>query len=163
MTTSNGVKRPVGAPIGSNKGNKFHETHGIVTFRNQIKRRVRRGRSLIDRRSTAGRNAVALRQELILDQGGEEHLSMAKLALIEMIARDVYFLDECDRRIFRAMNERMRKGLKHPKLIGTMYGYRSGVARNLAANLAMLGLEKRPPPAKTLDEILAEDQDEQEA
>lgn len=38
---------------------------------------------------------------LIADAGGEKNLSTAKLILIEMIGRDVYFLDECDRRIFK--------------------------------------------------------------
>jgi hypothetical protein len=31
---------------GSPKGNKYAETHGIVTLRNLIKRRTRKGRSL---------------------------------------------------------------------------------------------------------------------
>jgi hypothetical protein len=66
---------------------------------------LRKGRSLIDRRSTAGRNAFAMREELILDQGGADNLSVAKLALIEMIARDTYFLDECDRKIFRVIHK----------------------------------------------------------
>jgi hypothetical protein len=74
QVNSNG-KRPPGAPDpGANR-----TTHGIVAFRNEVKRRVRRGRSLIDRRSTAGRNAVAIREELITDQGGTENLSVAKL------------------------------------------------------------------------------------
>ena len=77
-------KQPVGAPLGSQNGLR----HGIVAFRNEIKRRTRRGRSLIERRSTAGRNAFAMREELILDMGGAGSLSVAKPALIEMIARD---------------------------------------------------------------------------
>jgi hypothetical protein len=131
MATNNGR----GAP----KGNQNRLTHGLVAFQKEIKRRTRRGRSLIDRRSTAGRNAVAMREELIADQGGAENMSIAKLALIEMIARDVYFLDECDRRIFKAIyklssseRELAKIGkLKHPKVIGLMYSYRQGVAQIL--------------------------------
>jgi hypothetical protein len=160
MATNNGR----GAP----KGNQNRLTHGLVAFQKEIKRRTRRGRSLIDRRSTAGRNAVAMREELIADQGGAENMSIAKLALIEMIARDVYFLDECDRRIFKAIyklssseRELAKIGkLKHPKVIGLMYSYRQGVARNLASNLLALGLEKAPPKQKTLQEILAESEEE---
>jgi hypothetical protein len=155
MSSSNGR----GAP----KGNQNRLTHGLVKFENQVRRRTRRGRSLIDRRSTAGRNAFAMREELILDQGGAENLSVAKLALIEMIARDVYFLDECDRRIFRVIHKAsgQEKALaklgkiKNPKLIGVLYSYRAGVARNLASNLQMLGLEKIKRE-KTLEEILNE-------
>jgi hypothetical protein len=81
-----------------------------------------------------------------------------------MIARDVYFLDECDRRIFKAIykvsgQERALEKLgkiKNPKFIGALYSYRQGVARNLASNLLALGLEKAPPKQKTLEEILSE-------
>jgi hypothetical protein len=160
------VKRPVGAPPGANKGNTSAETHGLVTFGNAVKRRTKRGRSLIDRRTAAGQNAFAMREELISDQGGSDNLSVAKLALIEMICRDVYFLDECDRRIFRAIYKVSQQEkvlekigrLKNPKLIGVLYGYRQGVARNLASNLLALGLEKVASPAKTLEEILSEDE-----
>jgi hypothetical protein len=55
MSKQNG-KQPVGPPSGSQNS----LTHGVIAFRNQVKRRARRGRSLIDRRSTAGRNAVAI-------------------------------------------------------------------------------------------------------
>jgi hypothetical protein len=159
MSITSMATKPTGNPPGAPDPGANRTTHGIVALRNQIKRRVRRGRSLIDRRSRAGQNAVAMRQELITDQGGEEYLSVAKLALIEMIARDVYFLDECDRRIFKAIYHRKKK--QHPRLIATMYGYRSTVARNLAGNLALLGLEKVPPPAKTLEQILNEPEEEQ--
>ena len=45
---------------------------------------------------------------------------------------------------------------KSPKVIGLLYSYRQGVARNLASNLLALGLEKAPPKQKTLEEILDE-------
>ena len=157
MTTTN-KKHPGGAP----KGSQNHLVHGLAALQNEIKRRVRRGRSLIDRRSKAGQNAVAVREQLIADMGGADNISAAKLVLIEMVGRDIYFLDECDRRIFQVIyrvNAELKKRgiprMKNPKLIGTMYSYRQGVARNLAANLSLLGLEKVPPPAKTLEEILA--------
>jgi hypothetical protein len=164
---SHKVKRPVGAPPGANNGNTSAETHGLVTFGNAVKRRTKRGRSLIDKRTAAGQNAFAMREELISDQGGSDNLSVAKLALIEMIARDVYFLDECDRRIFKAIHKYSQRdkvfekagGVKNPKLIGVLYGYRQGVAKNLASNLLALGLEKAPPPVKSLEQILSEDEE----
>jgi hypothetical protein len=94
---------------GAQKGNQHALKHGLVAFQNTVKRRTRRGRSLIDRRSTAGRNAFAMREELIADQGGAENLSVARLALVELIARDVYFLDETDRRIFKAIYKAGRR------------------------------------------------------
>jgi hypothetical protein len=172
MSSSNGKaleKRRGGAP----KGSQNHLTHGLAAFRNGVKRRTRRGRSLIDRRSAAGKHAVAMRDELIADQGGTDNLSVAKLALIEMIARDVYFLDECDKRIMKAIYEKTRAEAtadekkrtmlmkRHPGAIGKMYSYRSPVARNLASNLLALGLEKAPPKQKTLEEILSESTQEE--
>jgi hypothetical protein len=163
MDDSNG-KRPRGAP----KGNQNGLSHGLVAYRNQFKRQRHR-RSLIDRRTTAGKNAVAVRDEILSDLGGAEGLAATKLVLVELIARDVYFCDEIDRRIFKAIykvaaKERALEKLgkiKNPKFIGVLYGYRQGVANNLARNLLALGLEKTPPKQKTLEEILSED-DQQE-
>lgn len=163
MDDSNG-KRPRGAP----KGNQNGLSHGLVAYRNQFKRQRHR-RSLIDRRTTAGKNAVAVRDEILSDLGGAEGLAATKLVLVELIARDVYFCDEIDRRIFKAIykvaaKERALEKLgkiKNPKFIGVLYGYRQGVTNNLARNLLALGLEKTPPKQKTLEEILSED-DQQE-
>src|SRR5262245_54838562 len=47
-------KQPVGAPNGSQDG----LSHGIVAFKNEVKRRARRGRSLIDRRTKGGRTLL---------------------------------------------------------------------------------------------------------
>jgi hypothetical protein len=162
MASSNGK----GAP----KGNQNRLTHGLVAFQNKIHRRTRRGRSLIDRRSAAGKNAVAIGDQLLADLGGEENCSTAKLMLIEMVRRDVYFLDETDRRIFRAIyklsaEEKTLEILgktKNPKLIATLYGYRVTAANNLARNLLALGLEKAPPKQKTLEEILSEPEERDE-
>src|SRR5262245_19375791 len=153
---------------GAPKGNKNNLRHGALALRSEIHRRTRRGRSLIDRRSAAGKNAVAVGDQLLADLGGEANCSTAKLMLIEMIRRDVYFLDETDRRIFKAIykfaeTEKVLLKLgkvKNPKLIGTMYGYRAGIARNLASNLLALGLERAPPPQKSLAEIIAESESE---
>jgi hypothetical protein len=162
MALANQGEHPVGAPKGSQNG----LSHGIVAFKNQVKRRAHRGRSVIDRRSAAGKNAVAFQQELIVDQGGADNLSAAKLALIELIGRDTYFCDEIDRRIFHTMYKinqvnpnSKRYGVKG---LATLYGYRNTIARNLASNLLALGLEKVPPRQKTLAEILSEDEEGEE-
>jgi hypothetical protein len=90
--------------------------------------------------------------------------------LIELVRRDVYFLDETDRRIFKAIYKlsAQEKALevlgktKNPKLIATLYGYRVTAANNLARNLLALGLEKAPPKQKTLEEILSESDERDE-
>jgi hypothetical protein len=151
--------RPVGAPDPVANAT----SHGVIAFRNQVKRRSRRGRSLIDRRSAAGKNAVAIGDQLLADLGGEANCSTAKLMLIEMVRRDVYFCDEIDRRIFKYIydaNTQLPQSKKNPKYISTLYSYRQGVVNNLSRNLLALGLEKAPPKQKSLEEILAEDEGE---
>jgi len=75
-------KQSVGAPNGSQNG----LSHSIVAFKNDVRRRSRRGRSLIDRRTRAGQNALAVRRQMLIDMGGESNLSTAKLMLIEIVA-----------------------------------------------------------------------------
>ena len=165
------MTKPTGNPPGAPDPGANRTTHGIVKWENQVKRRIKRRRSLIDRRTSAGQNAMAVRDEILADLGGAEGLAATKLVLVEMIARDVYFLDECDRRIFKAIykvaaQERALEKLgkiKNPKFIGVLYSYRQGVARNLASNLQALGLEKLPPKQKTLEEILSEPEESDES
>jgi hypothetical protein len=154
--------RPVGAPDPVANAT----SHGVIAFRNQVKRRSRRGRSLIDRRSAAGKNAVAIGDQLLADLGGEANCSTAKLMLIEMVRRDVYFADEIDKRIFRYLYKVGQdpdigaKAKASAKLVSTLYSYRQAVVNNLSRNLLALGLEKAPPKQKSLEEILAEDEGE---
>ena len=77
-----------GNPVGAPDPRANATSHGIVAFKNQVKRRLSRNRSLIDRRTKAGQNALAVREQMLADLGGESNLSTAKLMLIEMIARD---------------------------------------------------------------------------
>ena len=116
--------------------------HGLIALEGEVHRRTRRGRSLIDRRCSAGKNAMEFRNRLIRDQGGMDNLSAARLAVIELAARDAYYLDEQDRRIMKALKELPQAN--SPKVVATLYGYRSAVANNLANNLQRLGLEKAP-------------------
>ena len=128
--------------------------HDLVALRSEEYARKRRGRSLVDRRSAAGQNAMRVQAELIRDLGGIEELSTAKLVLVEIICRDVYFLDETDRRIFKVLKS-LPAAKNNPKIMATLYSYRSQVAGNLSRNLALLGLSKLPKREKTLAELLA--------
>jgi len=149
------LKPKRGAPIGANKGNRSHESHGIVTFQKSVQRRMRRGRSIIDRRSAAGQSAAAIQGELTADLGGIEHISTAQKILIELVGRDLYLLDETDQRIVKACRE-WPKLKNSPKGMAVLYGYRVPIINSISRNLLALGLDKKPPPAKTLEEILSE-------
>src|SRR4030095_9139634 len=163
-----GGKNHEGHSAGAPNGNQNALSHGLVPFRDEVHRRTRKGRSLIDRRSAAGKNAVAIGDQLLADLGGEGNCSTAKLMLIEMVRRDVYFLDETDKRIFRYLYQVGQdpvlgiKAKTSARLVSTLYGYRQSAANNLARNLLALGLEKAPPKQKTLEEILSEDQSEED-
>src|SRR5678816_166793 len=75
-------KQPVGPPPGSQNG----LSHGIIAFKNRANRIGKRGKSVIDQRTTSGQNAIAMRNDLIQERGGTDNLSVAQLAMIEMVA-----------------------------------------------------------------------------
>src|SRR5262249_49205553 len=104
-------------------------------------------------------NAVAVQVGLTEDLGGIEHLSTAQKVLIELVGRDLFLLDETDQRIVRACKEIPR--LKNsPKGMALLYSYRVPIVSNISKNLMALGLEKKPPPQKSLAEIIAESESE---
>jgi len=144
-----------GAPKGANNGNRSAETHGLVTFRNKMHRRGKCNRSIISLRSISGRNAAAVQAGLTQDLGGLEHLPTAQKVLIELVGRDLYLLAETDQRIVRACKE-IPKLKNSPKGMATLYSYRMPIISSISKNLMALGLEKKPPPAKSLEQILEE-------
>jgi hypothetical protein len=150
-------KHPGGAP----KGSRNRETHGLATLRNAIHKRLKRGRSFIDLRCESGQNAVAVQAGLVADLGGMENISTAQKLLIELIGRDVYLLDESDQCIVKAIREQPRFK-NSPKNRATLYSYRIPPITNIVRSLLALGLEKRPPPQKSLDDLLEEAETEQQ-
>lgn len=135
--------------------------HDLISLRSETYARKCRGRSLVDRRSAAGINATNVQQELIRDQGGAANMSTARLVLVEIIARDVFYLDETDRRIFKTLKE-YPKIKNSPTALAKLYSYRSNVVNNLTRSLSMLGLDRVPTPAKSLEELFAEETPEPE-
>ena len=102
---------------------------------------------------------MEFRDQLIRDQGGMDNLSAARLAVIELAVRDAYYLEEQDRRIMKALKELPQA--KSPKVVATLYSYRVSINRELKDALKILGLDKAQPRIKTLEQILAEDDDQQ--
>jgi hypothetical protein len=126
-----------------------------------VKRRVRRGRSLIDRRSAIGQEACRIQASYIEDLGGENALTTGQRVVLGLLGQNLYLLGETDKRINKACRE--WPSLKNsPKGMATLYGYRAAIENNIIRNLTMLGLDRKPPPQKTLEEILNESEDQQE-
>jgi hypothetical protein len=139
---------------GAPKGNKYAETHGIVTLPNLIKRRTRKGRSFIDRRSHTGQNALAVEAELLEDLGGADRASKAQKVIVELVGRDLYLLDEGDRRI-QHVCKKIPQAKNNPEALARSTATRQPIIANLTRSLTALGLQ-RASSAGTLDEIFGE-------
>ena len=46
--------------------------------------------------------------------------------------------------------------------MATLYSYRVPIVSNISKNLMALGLEKKPPTTKSLEEILSESEEEKQ-
>jgi hypothetical protein len=100
-----GGKRGRGAPPGANAGNRSHESHGLVTLQNAIRRRVRRRRSLIDRRYRVGQEALRVAAEYAKDLGGEDNLTTGQRVVLGLLAQNLFMLGETDKRINKACRD----------------------------------------------------------
>jgi hypothetical protein len=149
-------KQPVGAPIGSQNG----LIHGIVAFKNRVHRS--RGRGSIDRRSRIGQEALSIQAAYVDDLGGENALTTGQRVVLGLLGQNLYLLGETDKRINRAIKE-IPKLKNSPKGMAMLYSYRAAIENNIIRNLTMLGLEKKPPPQKTLEEIISESESEPES
>jgi hypothetical protein len=145
---------------GAPKGNKYSVTHGLALVRNRIKRRVKRGRSYVDKRTHEGQEALRVQAGLVDDQGGIDAISAARFIAIQELTQLYYLGAMMDKSIATFI-------LDHPesrnvRALARLFSYRMPVTNTIAKYLDVLGLEKRPPPQKTLEEILSEGE-EQEA
>ncbi|MBI4584188.1 MAG: hypothetical protein HY717_09230 [Planctomycetes bacterium] len=118
---------------------------------NALKTRVKaRGFKAVDMRTTAAKELVAFQRGLTEDLGGEELLSTAKRALVNMAARAFLFLNHVDAWLAEQpnlVNQRNRALL--PAL-----RERQSIAEHLAKLLDRLGLEKRKPEPLSLGRYL---------
>src|SRR5438093_13374503 len=94
-----------GAPPGNSNGHK----HGLVSIKNAIKRRTRRGRSYIDRRVKEGQDALRLQAGLVEDQGGVEAMSTATFIAIEGLTRELFVRDLMDAQIVKLLRQYPRR------------------------------------------------------
>lgn len=132
-----------GAPRGNNNAYK----HGLVSLKNAIKRRTRRGRNYIDRRIAAGQDALRLQAGLVEDMGGLENMTTATFIAVEGLTREVFFRDLMDVQITKLL--RKYEKAKNPRVLAKLYSYRSPISRNIHQYLTLLGLDKKPTPQKT--------------
>ena len=146
------------AKRGAPKGNSNRMTHGLIGIQSAVARRGRRGRDRIDKRSSEGREALDLRSGLIADLGGLESVTTAEFAVIVGFSETWWLRSMQYNAIARYLKKRPELR-DNPKVISTMFSYVAPIEEKIARYLQLLGLEKRPPPVKSLEEILSESDD----
>jgi len=121
-----------------------------VIKKNRLENRLPRGRDK--------RFKLELFDELIADAGGVKVATAAKRLQAEIIATDATFLAQMDRAIQRVL----RLVPKYPENVGVLAkldGYRRPIINSLSTSLDRFGYDRAVPPAKSLEEILAEDEE----
>lgn len=120
------------ASRGTPKGSKSHESHGIVTLRNSIRKRSKRGWSFIDMRSNYGQNAVAVQAGLIAELSGIEHISIAEKVIVELVGQDLFLLNEIDQHTVNYI-KKLPSIRNNPRAVAQLYSYRAPIVSNLAS------------------------------
>ncbi len=132
-------------------GRREYRKTGLYTLRRAL---IDLGSRAIDGRSSVGVAVRRWKSDLAKDLGGD--LSVQQETLIEMAARSKIMLDSIDNWILAQptlINSRK-------KVILAVVQQRQTIADGLTRVLKELGLKRIPPPPKSLQELLAEAEEE---
>jgi hypothetical protein len=143
------------AKSGAQKGNVNAKRHGLIAVKDAVARRVRRGRDRVDKRTLEGREALDLRGRYIEDKGGMDNLSTGEFMGIIGLS-EAWWLRAMQ---YGAVAKYLRKNphlTSNPKAIAQMFQYISPIEEKIIRYLQLLGLDKKPPPQKTLEQYLEE-------
>jgi hypothetical protein len=136
--------------MGAPKGNTNALKHGLSMIEHKRNlQRIPRGRDK--------RFKLELLNSLIVDAGGES-ITATKRLLAELIATDAVWIGQMDKAIQRILRL-MPKYRENPAAMAKLDQYKRPIVNSLSANLERFGYDKVQPPAKTLEEILNEDQE----
>lgn len=134
--------------LGMKRGSRFHL--------HQMKARIKlKGLDVVDRRTGAAKALVAWRVSLLDAIGGEMNATPQRRALVEQCVRAKLILDHVDSYLLEQeslINKRSRRVM--PIVLE-----RTRLSEHFVKLLTVLGLEKTPPPMKTLAEYLAESEE----
>jgi hypothetical protein len=136
---------------GAPKGNVNGFVHGLTVIKNKRhEHRLPRGKDK--------RFKLELLNELIQDAGGAKEITAARRLQAEIIATDATFLCQMDRAIqgvFR-LNPKYKE---NAAALAKLDSYRRPIINSLSANLDRFGFVRQQPRAKSLEEILSEDEE----
>ena len=117
-----------------------------------LKRLRGRGINGIDKRTGPGKDALSFRDEAVTDFGGDSNLTSTKKALLDIATMERYlfrFGVEYILSLDAPVNKRKRAFFPIVRDIVSL-------GDSLARHLVVLGLERVPRPAKTLEQFEAE-------
>lgn len=138
---------PVAAQRG--KGAPKRSRHGLNALMTRVKVR---GLAVIDMRTSAARELMRWKAELLRDLGGEENISTQRLALVDMAVRTRLFLSHIDAFLL-AQSSLVNK--RHRTVLPILRD-RMTLSDQLARLLSQLGLDRADAPVPSLAKYVEE-------
>jgi hypothetical protein len=137
---------PTRAPEHTPRG---YSKHGLNVLKGAVKGL---GGRVIDRRTSLGRALAQWRTELINDLGGPGAVSTQEAAVVDLAVRTKLLLDSIDAWLLtqRSLINRKQRALL-PAIL-----QRQQLADGLARYLSQLGLKRRKPPTKSLEQYVTD-------
>ncbi len=125
-----------------------YQQHGARTLQTALERLGSEG--WLDKLGPAGEGLRAWRRGLINDLGGEDKVSTAQLALVDLAVRSYLMLEHIDRWVLSTQNIVNKRDRKVFRIVLD----RQRMADSLAKYLQMLGLEKRTLEGENLTDYI---------
>lgn len=152
MTNDETTERSVG---GAPENNQNAVAHGYYSTKTKLRLR---SFDELDKRKRTVRQLLAVRDDLISELGGTDHVTTQQRIIIENVARDVALRDTIDAYIFGL--DSILKGYGKSKVAVPILKERDAVVKRLLAALTALGLERRARPVANAIQLVHADGDD---
>jgi hypothetical protein len=139
--------RSTGTP--SDPTPRTYSKHGLTVLRRAVKGL---GGRVIDRRTSLGKALAQWRAELINDLGGPGAVSTQEVAVVDLAVRTKLLLDSIDAWL---LTQRSLINVRQRALLPAIL-QRQQLADGLARYLIQLGLKRRKPPTKSLEQYVTD-------
>jgi hypothetical protein len=126
---------------------KPRKGHGLYRVMSRV---MLEGFNGIDRRTAVARDLMQWREGLIAALGGQEHLSLQRMTLVDLACRTKALVDHTDSYLLSLSSVINRRARSHFPIVAQ----RERLADSLMRILTTLGLDRVPAPVPTLAEYL---------